>query len=192
MLIEVPERLEATTVRLRPLRAADAEPYADAFVADSELGRLLGFERDPTVDSLRARWGEGAMDAGTAERAAVELAIAGREQGEFLGTVLLHSLHERHRRAEIGFWLIPTARRRGLGHEAVTCALAWCFGPLDLLRVEMTTTPDNTPTRAFARRLGFTEEGLQRKRAVERGQRVDFVMFGLLREDWPPPVPPGS
>jgi hypothetical protein len=32
--------------------------------------------------------------------------------------------------------------------------------------------------------LGFTEEGLQRQRNVERARQVDFVLFGLLAEDW--------
>lgn len=58
---------------------------------------------------------------------------------------------------------------------------------LAIARVEMTTTPDNGPTRGLAAHLGFTEEGLLRGRNLERGQRVDLVMFGLLRAEWPPP-----
>jgi RimJ/RimL family protein N-acetyltransferase len=38
---------------------------------------------------------------------------------------------------------------------------------------------------ALARRLGFTREGVLRKRNVERGRRVDVVWFGVLREEWP-------
>ena len=37
---------------------------------------------------------------------------------------------------------------------------------------------------ALAERLGFTQEGVLRKRNVERGQRVDVVWFGVLREEW--------
>jgi len=48
----------------------------------------------------------------------------------------------------------------------------------------MTTTPDNAAVFALARRLGFTQEGVLRKRNVERGQRVDVVWFGVLREEW--------
>jgi RimJ/RimL family protein N-acetyltransferase len=50
--------------------------------------------------------------------------------------------------------------------------------------MEMATTPDNAPSRALAARLGFIEEGLQRKRNLERGVRVDLVVFGLLARDW--------
>jgi ribosomal-protein-serine acetyltransferase len=55
---------------------------------------------------------------------------------------------------------------------------------LDLLRVELTTTADNAPVDAFARSLGFTREGVLRKRDVERGRRVDVVFYGVLREEW--------
>jgi RimJ/RimL family protein N-acetyltransferase len=32
--------------------------------------------------------------------------------------------------------------------------------------------------------LGFAREGMMRARNLERGERVDVVMFGLLREQW--------
>jgi RimJ/RimL family protein N-acetyltransferase len=50
--------------------------------------------------------------------------------------------------------------------------------------IELTRTPENIPTRALAAQLGFAEEGLQRQRNIERGRRVDFVLFGLLADDW--------
>ncbi len=49
----------------------------------------------------------------------------------------------------------------------------------------MTTTPENEAVPALARRLGFEQEGILRARNVERGQRVDVLWFGLLREAWP-------
>ena len=48
----------------------------------------------------------------------------------------------------------------------------------------MTTTPDNQAVFALARRLGFVQEGVLRRRNVERGVRVDVVWFGVLREEW--------
>jgi RimJ/RimL family protein N-acetyltransferase len=66
----------------------------------------------------------------------------------------------------------------------VALVVSWALAELDLLRVEMTTTPDNAGVFALARRLGFTQEGVLRKRNVERGRRVDVVWFGVLREEW--------
>jgi [ribosomal protein S5]-alanine N-acetyltransferase len=67
---------------------------------------------------------------------------------------------------------------------AVSRTISWGFDALDLLRIEMTTTPDNAAVAALARHLGFTQEGVIRRRNIERGKRVDIVFFGVLREEW--------
>jgi RimJ/RimL family protein N-acetyltransferase len=180
--IELPERLTDGVVALRPPRADDAGPYAAAFRDDRDLGRLVGAERDP--DEAEALEGiEGSREYAAQGNGAL-LSIADASSDEFLGLVILHSFAWQHRRGEVGFWLIPRARRRGLGARSVGLAVSWAFGALDLLRVEMTTTPDNAAVAALAVRLGFTREGVLRQRNVERGQRVDVVWFGVLREEW--------
>jgi [ribosomal protein S5]-alanine N-acetyltransferase len=180
--LEPPETLTDGTLVLRALRPADAPGYAGAFSADPDLGRLLGVERDPDEASIRSRI-EGQLE--TAERgAAVEFAIADASSDALWGSVIMHSFDWHHRRCELGFWLVPAARGRGVGSGAVALAVSWAMSNLSLLRVEMTTTPDNAPVFALARRLGFVQEGVLRRRNVERGQRVDVVWFGLLREEW--------
>jgi ribosomal-protein-alanine N-acetyltransferase len=182
MTIVPPDRLGDGPVVLRALRADDAPAYAGAFTRDPDLARLLGVARAPDEQSVRERIAQPPQEAG--EGRAIELAIADPATDAFWGTVLLHSFDDRHRRCEIGFWVTPEHRRRGVGRAAVSVALAWAFGELDLLRVEMTTTPENTSVPGLARRLGFTPEGVLRARNIEFGRRVDIVWFGLLREEW--------
>ena len=98
--------------------------------------------------------------------------------------MILHSFDWHSRRCEVGFWVVRAARGRGVGSGAVALAVSWAFDDLDLLRVEMTTTPENQAVPALAARLGFTQEGVLRARNIERGRRVDIVWFGLLREEW--------
>jgi ribosomal-protein-alanine N-acetyltransferase len=182
MKIDLPDRLSDDLVSLRPMVATDAAPYATAFSDDPDLGRLLGVEQDPGEQTVRER-----IEAETEpvdDRTYFKLAIADPVTDAFWGEVLVHSLHQKHRRGEVGFWVIPGERGRGVGSRAVALTLSWLFGELDLLRVEMTTTPANQVVPALAQRLGFTQEGLLRERTVERGRRVDLVWFGLLREEW--------
>ena len=182
MKIEIPERLSDETVALRPLRPADAQPYAAAFRSDPKLAWLAGYEEDPDEDWAQKRATQ--QPEWAAEGRGLELAIANPETGAFWGSMTLHQLDWKDRRCEVGFWLVPDVRRRGVGTRATSLAVSWAFQTLDLLRVEMTTTPDNVVVPRLARRLGFTYEGTLRKRAVERGQRVDILWFGLLREEW--------
>jgi RimJ/RimL family protein N-acetyltransferase len=62
--------------------------------------------------------------------------------------------------------------------------LKWAFDELAIERMEIATIPENGAAIELARRLGFQEEGLLRKRNLERGQLVDLTVFGLLASEW--------
>ena len=182
MRIDLPDRIGDAAVALRPMRPGDAAPYAAAFRADPDLGKLLGSEQDPDEESVLARVENQGRRA--EEGRGVVFAIADPATDAFWGSVTLHSFDWHSRRCEVGFWVVPAVRGRGVGSGAVALTLTWAFDTLDLLRVEMTTTPENQGVPALAARLGFTREGVLRARNIERGQRVDIVWFGLLREEW--------
>jgi len=180
--IEVRQTLRGERVILRPLRSEDAYGYAAAFVNDPDLGRLLGIEQDPDEQVVRGIVERQAESA--EEGKGIELAIADPVSREFWGSLLVHQVNWHHRRCEVGFWLVPDQRRRGIATRAVSVAVSWVFTDLDMVRVEMNTTPENPSVPALARRLGFVQEGIQRSRNLERGQRVDLIWFGLLRDEW--------
>jgi ribosomal-protein-alanine N-acetyltransferase len=183
--LKLPDRFGDDRVTLRPLRLTDAEAYAAGFRDDPQMGRLLGLEEDPDESAARSL-----IEAQTAardheDRTFFRVAIADPVTDALWGELIVHSLSAKHRRAEVGFWLAPGVRGHGVGSHAVSVLISWMFEALDLLRVEMTTTPDNPVVPALGRRLGFSQEGVLRARNFERGQRVDLVWFGLLREEWP-------
>jgi ribosomal-protein-alanine N-acetyltransferase len=181
MRVTLPVRLERGPVALRAVHADDVPAYTQAFVDDPQLGELLGMESDPDASSIAERV---SRSGPIVESGPVQFAIADASSDEFLGCVILHSLDETHRRCEVGFWVIASARRRGVGRDAVELAVEWAFATLNLLRVEMTTTPANAVVPVLARRLGFAQEGILRRRNIERGSRVDIIYFGVLREEW--------
>jgi RimJ/RimL family protein N-acetyltransferase len=178
-LLEPPDDLSDGVISLRRISPDDAPAWAQAFRDDPALGPKVGAETDPTEEEV-------------AEQASSEappgqlpsLAITDAASGEFLGSVGLYRIDTRHRRGEVGFWLKPSARGRGVAGRATKLLTSWGFEQLGFERVELTTTPDNDETRRLALKLGFTEEGTMRERNRERGRRVDVVMFAVLRRDW--------
>jgi len=176
--MRLPTTASDEVVSLRPLRAEDAAAYVGAFAEDPDLARRRGLEREPDAPSFLADLQESVGDD------FAELAIADAGGDALLGSVILHSLDWRHGHGELGYWLVPAARGRGLATRALRLALRWMFDDLGLERAEIVATPDNPASVAVARRLGFVQEGLLRKRDVERGERVDVVLLGLLREEW--------
>jgi RimJ/RimL family protein N-acetyltransferase len=141
MRLSLAEPLSDGLVTLRWMRADDAPACAAAFRDDPDLGRLIGVERDPEEAGIReriARQDEHAIDGRS-----LQLAVVDPLSDGFWGAMILHSFDWHSRRAEIGFWLVPAVRGRGVGSAAVALAVSWAFTELDLLRLEMTTTPEN-------------------------------------------------
>ena len=135
-------------VALRRLRARDAGPFAAAFRDDPELGIVIGADEDPTENGVRRFI---ARQPGLRARGEfLGLAVTDETKRPFLGHVMLHTLAWRHKRAEVGYWLVPSARGHGVGATAVALLVDWAFEELELERIEITTTPDNGPARALA------------------------------------------
>ena len=178
--LPVPEGLERDGVALRRLRARDAGAFAQAFREDPELGIVIGAEEDPTENGVRRFI---ARQPGLRARGEfLGLAVTDETKRPFLGHVMLHTLAWRHKRAEIGYWLVPSARGHGVGAKAVGMLVDWAFEELELERIEITTTPDNGAARALATSLGFVEEGVMIGRNLERGRRVDVMLLARLRK----------
>ena len=87
--------------------------------------------------------------------------------------------------AEVGFWLGPDARGRGLLHRSLRLVLDHAFDPagLGLHRVEWRAAAGNWASWRAAWRVGFAFEGAVRGGAVLRGRRLDHWVGTLLRED---------
>ncbi|MET0435299.1 MAG: GNAT family protein [Cellulomonas sp.] len=85
--------------------------------------------------------------------------------------------------AEIGYWLAPEARGRGLMSRSVELVLDAAFGRLGLVRVFWRAFVGNGPSRAVAERAGFRVEGELRLGGVQRGVRRDEWVGSLLATD---------
>lgn len=81
--------------------------------------------------------------------------------------------------AEIGYWLDPAARQRGVATQSVRALCRWAFATLDLEIIEWRTEVGNIASRRVAEKAGFLIEATLRQRQVHRGTRVD-VWFGSL------------
>lgn len=174
-------RIEGPGFVLRPERPEDAPAMAQAFADDPGLAVDWGIDDAPD-ETLARRWlSEHAQLWASGEGR--HFAVADPDTDVLIGGVNFHRIEPAHRRAEVGFWLAPGARGRGIGSAAVEAACRWAIERWQLVRIEMTTLPDNDASLALARKLGFQREGLMRSRNFERGKHVDLVMLSLLASE---------
>lgn len=83
----------------------------------------------------------------------------------------------------LGYWMIPGARGRGLGGDAVGLASRWVLTETDVHRLVAQVVPDNAASIALLRRIGFSEEGLLRSWLWIGEEAVDVIQFSLLTAD---------
>jgi RimJ/RimL family protein N-acetyltransferase len=105
--------------------------------------------------------------------------------GELLGMVGLHGIAARSDRrtahAELGYWTAPDARGKGYITEAARAVCRWGFEELELERIDWMAFVGNEGSRRVAEKVGFTVEGTQRRRHVQKGRIVDTWIGSLLR-----------
>lgn len=107
------------------------------------------------------------------------------------GVVGLHRLGNSRGGGEIGFWMAPEFRGRGLLREAARAVIEWGFserGGLGLTRIEWRAVVGNVASARTAQALGFRYEGLLRGALLHSsGSRDDAWVAGLLVDDDPSP-----
>jgi RimJ/RimL family protein N-acetyltransferase len=108
----------------------------------------------------------------------------GDEDAALIGVAGLWRVDPHNSTAHIGIQMLPSARGRGLGTDVVRVMCRYAFVVRGLHRVGLETLATNDAMRGAAARAGFTEEGRIRSAAFVLGERVDEVLYGLLRSDW--------
>lgn len=147
-------------------------------------------------DPLTARWlpvpspytlADGSWYVGThapstwAEGTVAELAVTSSDTGELLGACGL-KLHGRAQGyGEVGYWVAPWARGRGVAGRAAALSARWGLDVLGLSRVELLADVENLPSQRAAEKAGFVREGvLRRARPDRHGVARDMVVFSLV------------
>ncbi len=144
-------------VVLRPWRG-DARAVLVAACTHPEVARFTEVPSPYTPEHARAwvvsaRW---LLELGREAHLAV--ADATDPAAPALGAAGLVQVDWRAGRGELGYWLAPEARGRGLATRAVVLLRDWAHGPLGLARLVMRIAPDNAPSRDVARRAGFLRD----------------------------------
>ena len=115
---------------------------------------------------------------------AVSFAVTDLATDALLGAVGLVRLDDKRHVVEIGYWVAPDARRRGVATRAVVLLSRWAISEAGFERIELMTRLENVGSQGVAAAAGFTREGVLRAYVdLGKGGRDDVVMFSLLRRD---------
>jgi len=107
------------------------------------------------------------------------------EDGEPMGVIALSAIvRGAFHSGYLSYWIGERFARNGYMAEAGGLYLRRVFRALDLHRVEANLRPENEPSRALARRLGFRLEGSSPRYLKIAGRSCDHERWALLAEEW--------
>jgi RimJ/RimL family protein N-acetyltransferase len=109
-------------------------------------------------------------------------AIADPDTNEAMGLAYL-GLEPVGGHCRLGYWVIPSARRRGLATNAVRLLSRWVLTHTEVYRLIAHVEMHNDASVAVLRQTGFTEEGIARSYIHQSDGTHDARQFSLLRSD---------
>ena len=173
--------LIAERVRLRPLRATDAD---DLFALQSDLRVMRYWSHPAWTEREQAVQRIAQLERDRATSEFYTWAVTQDGSDALIGTVSLFAIHREQRRAELGYALASALWGRGYATEMLRPAIDFAFNTLDLERLEADIDPRNEASCRLVERVGFVREGLLRERWRVAGEITDSAMYGLLRREY--------
>ena len=170
-----PEGLRAGELVLRFPTLADVDSVLPAFT-DPELreaGNLPAFGRDELIASIED------LPAMAEQGRLLALAAANAETGEIVGGGSIHHFDAERRIVEIGYFVLPPARRRGYAATIARLLAEHAFS-LGIERVAAYVNVGNVASERVLEKAGFTREGVVRSMPKPDGRRIDKTLFSLL------------
>jgi len=106
------------------------------------------------------------------------------EPATVLGSLSLFNIDNDQRDAEMGFWVAPAHRRRGVATRGLRAATTYAFEVVELHRIVLYHAVDNAGSCAVARANDYALEGVHRmSHRYGDGRWHDEHSHARLRED---------
>lgn len=178
VVIPAPDHATLMTARLvlRPLSRGDLAAM-HALLSDPDSMKYWSHPPHTSLDQTQASLDRALVEDGTCRTWAIT-----RDGGECLGWATLFAVKDKMGCA--GYILAPSLRGQGLAEEAMRAVLNYGFEVWGLHRLTAHIDPRNHASGGLLRRLGFIQEGFQRRDYVYGGEYLDTGVFGLLADEW--------
>jgi ribosomal-protein-alanine N-acetyltransferase len=169
-------------LRLRPFRGSDL-PAMHQLYGDADNLRYWSVEASPNLAHTRKslRWHLAYRPQHYVMWAIEERAARKGDSRGAIGMINYHRRDLREKRVDVGWLMLPQHQGKGYAAEAGRALLRYLIDELGIHKVEALIAPDNKPSAAVAKRLGFRLEGGPiRDRWFVGGRWLSVNIYGLL------------
>jgi ribosomal-protein-alanine N-acetyltransferase len=116
------------------------------------------------------------------EGSGVWWAIVSKDGDEFYGACGFNNYSPVHRKAEIGFWLLPEYWGRGIIASSARVICDHAFSKMGIHRIEAVVETANHSCKQVMKKLGFVLEGTQQDAEVKDEQFISLHLYALLNK----------
>ncbi len=108
-------------------------------------------------------------------------AVCSSDNQTFYGAGGLNDLSKEHKKAEIGFWLLPDFWGQGIMKEAMPLICDFGFNELDLHRIEGFVESENTNCKKAMAKLDFNPEGTMKDCEIKNGKFISLDIYAKIK-----------
>jgi RimJ/RimL family protein N-acetyltransferase len=171
-----------TQLVIRPYDASDAHDLYPRLLAHREDGLwwIGSIDQMRTIDDLLAEFNRvrALLDQGRRLGGAVVL------DGRIVGTCRISGLSPAGTEGNLGYWLFPEARGRGVITRCAKTLLDSVFQRPAIERITIGACTTNDASIAVAKRLGFVFEKLNPGVLERAGRKWDAAIYSMPRARW--------
>jgi ribosomal-protein-alanine N-acetyltransferase len=112
-----------------------------------------------------------------------------QEPHHLIGVIGLYNWVKKHRRIELGNWLLPQYQRKGIMSEGLAPVFDYVYNQLDINRIEAIIESGNHASIKLMKKLKFVHEGTMRQAEIKNGHFIDLIMYARLKGDTAEDIP---
>jgi ribosomal-protein-alanine N-acetyltransferase len=109
--------------------------------------------------------------------------ICSKDNKMFYGAGGFNGISKEHKKAEIGFWLLPEFWGMGLMQEAFPIICSYGFTHLKLNRIEGFVNSENQNCKKAIEKMNFKIEGTMRECEFKNGRYLNVDIYSKLQND---------
>lgn len=130
------------------------------------------FTHEEGLAFVRRQWSRAETGAGVSQ------AITHADTDRAIGLMIV-TPRSQARVAGLGYWVVPSARRRGVAAAALRLVIPWAFEALELQRLEAWVEPGNVASQRALLGAGLQHEGTLHSFLTLDDRAVDVEVYAL-------------
>ncbi|MGZ8545336.1 MAG: GNAT family N-acetyltransferase [Flavisolibacter sp.] len=108
--------------------------------------------------------------------------IMNKATGEEIGVIAVYFYKPEHRKAEIGFWILPQYQKKGYASEAIAAVIHYWKNVKGLHRMEAFVEEGNEASSRLLEKSGFSYEGLMKDCEIKDEKFISLMIYGLVSQ----------